>query len=125
LIPTYYELWLKPDIYTHEGPPFAINGRVEITVHCLNRTDMVVLHAKDLKIDTITLFDQADMEQNITQVHFDNATDFIIIKTENLLYGVYRLCIHFSGVVEIDHKVGVKGQALLVVPYKSTNGTER
>ena len=50
LRPEQYHITVRPDIYQLDPEDFTNEGKVEVTLTCLEPTDMVVLHARQLNI---------------------------------------------------------------------------
>lgn len=51
LVPTYYNLELKPDIYSGDPDQFRHEGSVEIFLNCTKSTSVIIVHINDLTID--------------------------------------------------------------------------
>ena len=50
LVPTYYNLELKPDIYGNDPDQFRFEGYVEIFLNCTASTSVIVVHVTNLTI---------------------------------------------------------------------------
>ena len=50
LRPEHYRITVRPDIYQLNPEDFTNEGNVEVTLTCLEPTDMVVLHSHKLNI---------------------------------------------------------------------------
>ena len=108
--PYFYELKLKPYIGTNESygnKSFTFEGHVNISLSCVNQTDKIVLHQKDLNIISVRLFEINNSyyfgyQQNEIKGHsiaYDLEKDFLIIKLSSYLVksNHYVLSIGFSG----------------------------
>ena len=94
LKPEKYELEIQP--FIGENEPFTFNGKVKIYFKCLNETNKVVLHSKDLNITSTKL-----LYISIREVSIDAETDFLTLFTANSLKKDqnYELEIEFSGFI--------------------------
>ena len=62
VIPSRYDVTIKPDIYTGNTNTFVFSGNVSIMINCKQPTDVITLHIHDLEIDEIQLLNKTTTE---------------------------------------------------------------
>ncbi|XP_065214647.1 aminopeptidase N-like [Planococcus citri] len=99
VIPKSYQLNMEPDL-----EKFTFSGKVEIEISVRFSTGKVILHSKNLKINSCKLLSTRKSLPN--KFKLDEANEILIIETEEtLLYGTgYTLIIEFEGVLNDDMK---------------------
>lgn len=102
--PIQYLIWISLAI--HQGE-FGFNGRETILIEAMETTSEIVLHFKDLAIQSAFLFDEARnlIQANVPQLK-DHARELIIFTPdEPLVKGQrYQLFLTFSGLLREDSK---------------------
>ncbi|XP_013400083.2 putative aminopeptidase-2 [Lingula anatina] len=105
MLPNYYKLWLRPDIYGSDPETFTFDGVVEITMLCNETTKVIKVHTNKLTINSVELMETAD---NASVTGFtrseDKARQFLVINApENFDVGKnYTLKINFTGPLKDD-----------------------
>jgi aminopeptidase N len=90
-LPEKYELTLRTSI--HDGSS-AFSGSVKITIRVLAEVNSIVLHSKDLKIESVKLLKNRQLED----INFVNNTEALRMDfSEELSVGIYEIEIKFSG----------------------------
>ena len=82
--PYFYEIKIKPYIGTFESygnKSFTFDGQVNISFVCLNQTDKIVIHSKDLTIIETKLFKNNTNEVFISKnLKYDEVREFLTIE---------------------------------------------
>ena len=82
--PYFQRIQIKPYIGTFEAyglKSFTFDGITNISFICLNRTDKIVIHSKDLAILETRLFDQHGDEMSINKnLKYDEVREFLTIE---------------------------------------------
>ncbi|XP_013408526.1 uncharacterized protein LOC106172388 isoform X2 [Lingula anatina] len=104
LMPSYYKLELRPDIYQDDPKGFNFSGKVDITMHCNNATNVIKLHIKSLTIDGVELVDMNGLPVPYTNTEEDKSREFFIVNLPQMLVqGMnYTLTLNFSGPLRDD-----------------------
>ncbi|KAG4078826.1 hypothetical protein HA402_015416 [Bradysia odoriphaga] len=103
--PENYVVHLKTDI--HEGN-FNFSGRVEITVAVRDQTSEIVVHARQLVIDDVKLWNvlSSTTEIQIQPFEYDAVTEFVTIRLVSgalLTNQKYLLVIEYNGQLRDDN----------------------
>jgi hypothetical protein len=111
LKPTLYELTIKPYIgENYNDKSFTFEGYVNISFICLNQTNKIILHAKDLFIRSTKLYEinnsyfsgisynEILIDNNL---YYDDIREFIIINlNKDCVNGNnYVISINYTGVI--------------------------
>lgn len=64
LLPTHYTLRLQPDMYGPNPSAFRFIGHVTIDLNCVEATDKIVLHARDLNVSCFSKTSEAFIEKH-------------------------------------------------------------
>ena len=87
LKPFDYQIKIKPYIGTFEAygnKSFTFDGQVNITFTCLNQTDQIVIHSKDLTILETKLFSNLTTEISInSNLKYDEVREFLTIEMKS------------------------------------------
>jgi len=106
IIPTKYNLTIIP--YLEEAMNFTMDGNVRITIQCVETTNMIVLHAKNLTIteSSVTLTDPLNLTPAVSVIDhaYDLDQDFYQITLSEPLrqYAFYELHIDFVALIGDD-----------------------
>ena len=82
IVPYHYNLRLRPDIYTGNTSTFRFDGRVEMFFRVSNATDLIVLLARNLTVDTSSIkVTSTDVVGSIgvVDVMYDTESEFLNI----------------------------------------------
>ncbi|KAM4808225.1 aminopeptidase Q [Rhinophrynus dorsalis] len=63
LVPLHYELELWPKMYPNEENKYLLSGQVNITIHCVEGTDIVLLHSHKLNFTRAQLTQLKEAEK--------------------------------------------------------------
>ncbi len=104
--PYFYELKLKPYIGTNElygNKSFSFEGHVNISLICINQTDQIILHQKELNILNVTisqiypyLTKSSNSSINVVSLSYDNKREFLIVQLENVCVKNYKYKMQIS-----------------------------
>ena len=89
------------DNITYGTKAFTFNGKVTIHFTCLEETDKIVLHSKDLTITSTSLLPNSNDSSLEENFEIDSKTDFLTLHTNGKLKKKenYAVVIHFSGII--------------------------
>jgi aminopeptidase N len=110
LLPTHYNIELRPDIY-NGGPPFPFDGSVEIFFTCATATSTIILNSVGLEIDGVE-FEAGEgtpSAPGVESFELDPDRDFLFIHLDDALGEGehFVLRIRFSGT--LNHPVRAEG----------------
>lgn len=100
--PYLYDMTIKPYIGpTYAEKSFTFEGKTLISFTCLEATNKIVLHTKELKIISSQLLSNSDSISLINTPTVDNATDFTTFTMNKscVAKSNYTIGIEFSGVI--------------------------
>nr|AMO02528.1 aminopeptidase N4 [Tityus serrulatus] len=97
ITPTHYALEMQPFLVPDV---LKFKGNVEIHFHCNEKTDEVILHAKNLSIDhrSVRIWNEKGKDAEIFKIDYEPEVDLIILKlSESLSLDNYVLFMDFEG----------------------------
>ncbi|XP_067123455.1 endoplasmic reticulum aminopeptidase 1-like [Centruroides vittatus] len=97
VVPTHYTLEIQPFLVPDV---LKFKGSVEINFHCKERTDEVVLHAKNLSIDhwSVRIRNEKGKDVEVFKIDYEPVVDLVILKlTDKLSVDNYILFMSFVG----------------------------
>jgi puromycin-sensitive aminopeptidase len=95
IYPTHYELTLKPDLEA-----FIFSGKEIINIVILKETKKIVLHSKDIDIETVKISNRKKEEQFTSKITYDIENETTIFHFKNKIpKGKFKLSIIFSGIL--------------------------
>ena len=88
-VPVEYDIQLKPDLEN-----FTFSGIETITLSVLKKTKKIILHVKELEIDT------ADIVKNFAKISYDKKNETVILSFSKLIpIGKHKLTLIFRGIL--------------------------
>ena len=95
-------------------------GTAEITIKCIQRTNKILLHSKELNWTKVELRNHKQKKINVIQIDTLSDVEMVEIKTEKPLKvnKTYQLSIEFTG------KITDILQGFYYSPYKENNSTK-
>lgn len=104
--PEHYTIHLKTNIHEND---FNFTGKVEIIIFTREETSVIVVHARQLTIDNVSLWnivDSTEIEINPIEHDYDTVTEFVTIRVLNGVLQVnqrFRLIIEYNGILREDN----------------------
>ena len=104
LIPSHYNIQMKPDLYGNNPSLFKFEGSVEIFIECKEPTDKIILHVQSLNISDVQLTSSVSNVPSVLAWTTDKGKQFLVIKLNaDLLKGqAYVVSMKFVGPLKKD-----------------------
>lgn len=105
-IPTLYDIYLKPDIYSGDPTQFKFYGRIRISFECVGPTTNITMHKNKLTVSDIQVFNQnaGSSAPRVAGQSEDKDRQFLIIHLDGALQRGqnYTVAMNFVGELTDD-----------------------
>lgn len=105
-IPTLYDIYLKPDIYSGDQTQFKFYGRIRISFECVEPTTNITMHKNKLTVSDIQVFNQnaGSSAPRVAGQSEDKDRQFLIIHLDGSLQRGqnYTVAMNFVGELTDD-----------------------
>lgn len=122
--PTRYDLRISPDFHNNDS---YFNGHVVIHLYVKTRTDIIMIHSKQLQINSWTVMDSKHRRLAVSSYFPYERHDYLVFKTKYPLPKRAKLELSFFGNIStVEEGDPVTPNGLYKIPYvDQLNGKQR